>query len=189
MSRSLSPPRQPHTCRLGILGTRNQVTSAEITALLDLIVADSGQLQAAYLPQEGMSSIYAESYLDAADVPVTALDASWHRHGRSAVARRDAEIVRSSTHFLVFGGPRSQRPLNVATELARKGRTVYYLPHGSLELELLEVTCPVLTGPYHSGAKPHADAPLTCPGQVGRGHKVSKGKGSSRQPTLEEVYS
>jgi hypothetical protein len=123
-ARSLSPPRQPRTCRLGILGTRNKVTSAEITALLDLIVDDSGPLQAAYLPQEGMSSIYAESYFDAADVPTSALDANWARHGRAAVARRDAEIIQSSTHFLVFGGPRSQRPLKVATDLAKKGRTV-----------------------------------------------------------------
>ena len=165
-ARSLSPPRAPRTCRLGILGTRNQVTSAEITAILDLIVDSSGPLQAAYLPQEGMSSIYAEDYLEQADVPVVALDAAWHRHGRAAASRRDAEIIRSSTHFLIFGGPRSQRPLKVATELAQKGRAVYYLPHGSLELELLEVTLP--EEPYH---------------------KQDKGKGSSRQLTLEEVYS
>lgn len=174
MSRSLSPPRAPQTCRLGILGTRNKVTSAEITAILDLIVDDSGPVQAAYLPQEGMSSIYAESYFDAADIPTTALDANWARHGRAAVARRDAEIIRVATHFLIFGGPRSQKPLKVATELAKKGRAVYYLAHDSLDLELLEVTCL---------------EPSTCLGQVKPDRKVSKGKENLRQPTLEEVYS
>ena len=168
-SRSLSPPRLPSVCRLGILGTRNQVTSAEITDLLDLIVGDTGpDIQAIYLPQEGMSSIYAEAYAEEHDIPVTSFEASWVRHGRSAVARRDAQIVAVATHFLVFGGPRSNKPLKVATDLATKGRTVYYLPHGSLELELLEVTCPEPTKPDR---------------------KTDTGKGNSRQPTLKQIYS
>lgn len=174
MSRSLSPPCIPKTCRLGILGTRNKITSAEITSLLTLIVEDSGPLQAAYLSQEGMSSIYAETYFDANEIPVTALDANWARHGRSAALRRDAEIIQSATNFLVFGGPKSTRLLKIATDLAKKGRTVYYLAHNTLDLELLEVT----------SLKPHADAALT-----GHGHKSNKGKGNSQQLTLEQVYS
>ncbi len=136
--RSLSPPRVANTCRLGMLGTRQDLTSAEITQLLDLIKEDSGDFQAIYTSQEGYSSIYAESYADAHEIPCTAFEAEWYKHGRSAKARRDAEIVRHATHFLVFGAPRSQQPLSVARSLLRKGLAVFYLPYGSLELEALE---------------------------------------------------
>ena len=136
--RSLSPPREAKTCRLGILGTRQDLTSAEITQLLDLIKEDSGDFQAIYTPQEGYSSIYVEAYADANSTPHTTFEAEWYKHGRSAKARRDAEIVRHATHFFIFGAPRSQQPLTVARSLLRKNLVVFYLPYGSLELEALE---------------------------------------------------
>ena len=166
--RSLSPPRAANTCRLGMLGTRQDLTSAEITQLLDLIKEDSGEFQAIYTPQEGYSSIYAEAYADAHEIPCTAFEAEWYKHGRSAKARRDAEIVRHATHFLVFGAPRSQQPLSVARSLLRKGLAVFYLPHGSLELEALEAE--QMAKPL----KPSKPSPATPD------HTSSKGRGRSQ---------
>lgn len=181
--RSLSPPRPAHTCRLGILGTRQDLTSAEITQLLDLIKEDSGEFQAIYTPQEGYSSIYAEAYADSGSIPCTAFEAEWYKNGRSAKARRDAEIVRHATHFLVFGAPRSQQPLSVARSLLRKGLAVFYLPHGSLELEALEAEQP--TKPLNfQPAKPLNFQPAkpepTKPSPATPDHTSSKGRGRSQ---------
>jgi hypothetical protein len=169
--RSLSPPRTAHSCRLGILGTRQDLTSAEITQLLDLIKENSGEFQALYTPQEGYSSIYAEAYAEVADIPCTAFEASWYKHGKSAKARRDAEICRHATHFLVFGTPRSQQPLNVARSLLRRGSAVFYLPHGSLELEALEA---------EEVAKPIKDwlTAEKAPKEIG--HTIHTGRGRSQ---------
>ncbi len=170
--RSLSPPRAAHTCRLGILGTRQDLTSAEITQLLDLIKEESGDFQALYTPQEGYSSIYAEAYADAANIPYTAFEASWYKHGKSAKARRDAEISRHATHFLVFGAPRSQQPLSVARSLLRRGCAVFYLPHGSLELEALEAEEPL------KAAKPIKDwfTAEKAPKEIGRTKCKERGR-------------
>lgn len=164
--RSLSPPRAAQTCRLGILGTRQDLTSAEITQLLDLIKEDSGDFQAIYTPQEGYSSIYVDSYAEEASIPCTAFEAEWYRHGKSAKARRDAEICRHATHFLVFGALRSQQPLSVARSLLRKGCVVFYLPHGSLELEALETEEPT--------------KPLLKHSQSTLDHTLCKGRGRSQ---------
>jgi hypothetical protein len=168
--RSLSPPREAKTCRLGILGTRQDLASAETTQLLDLIKEDSGDFQALYVPHEGYSSIYAEAYADANEIPCTAFEAEWYKHGRSAKARRDAEIVRHATHFLIFGGPRSQQPLSVARSLLRKGHAVYYLPHGSLELEALEPEVASFQATRISVEKDQATLD----------HTLSKGRGRSQ---------
>lgn len=175
--RSLSPPRAAHTCRLGILGTRQDLTSAEVTQLLDLIKEDSGEFQALYTPQEGYSSIYAEAYADAASIPCTALEAEWYKHGKSAKARRDTEICRHATHFLIFGAPRSQQPLNVARTLMRRGSTVFYLPHGSIELEALEAEVPAKP---LKAAKPIKDwlTAERAPKEIG--HTLHKGRGRSQ---------
>ena len=52
---------------------------------------------------------------------------------------RDQAIIRDSTVFLIISGPRSDKPLKVATALAQKGRKVFYLPPKSLEIQELEV--------------------------------------------------
>lgn len=161
MSRPLSPLRVPTICRLGIIGSRQDLTASDINNILDLIVEDVGTIQSFNLPQEGYSSIYAESWADVHDAPVEILMADWTKHKRAAKAIRDATIIHRSTHLLVFGGPRSKQPLNVAMTQARKGRTVYYLAHGSQELE--EITLEE------------------------NDRKGCKGKESSRQPTLEQV--
>jgi hypothetical protein len=158
--RSLSPPRIPSVCRLGIIGSRQDLTASDIKDVLEIITNDTG-IDALYLPQEGYSSIYAESWADAHDVPVELFAAEWTRHKRAAKAIRDAGIIQRSTHLLVFGGPRSKQPLSVAMTQARKGRIVYYLAHGSQELEEITVE------------------------ETGR--RGCKGKESSQQPTLEQV--
>lgn len=137
------------------------MTASDINTVLNLIVDGVGAVDALYVPQEGYSSIYTESWADAHDTPVELFVAEWARHKRAAKAIRDAQIISRSTHLLVFGGPRSKQPLNVATTQARKGRIVYYLAHGANELEEITVE--------------ESD------------RKQCKGKASSQQPTLAQV--
>ncbi len=160
MNRSLSPIRKPKICRLGIIGSRQDLTASDINTILDIITEDTG-IDALYLPQEGYSSIYAESWADIHDAPFELFAADWSKHKRAAKAIRDSRIINGATHLLVFGGPRSTAPLNVAKTQARKGRTVYYLAHGSTELQ--EITLEE------------------------NDHKGCKGKVNSQQPTLEQV--
>ena len=160
MQRPPSPLMIPSIGRLGIIGSRQDLTASDINTILDLISEDVA-IDAVYLPQEGYSSIYAESWAEAKGADVELFAAEWAKHKRAAKAIRDSRIIHGSTHLLVFGGPRTKQPLNVATTQARKGRTVYYLAHGSNELEEITVE--------------------------ENDHKQCKGKENSQQPTLEQV--
>lgn len=136
--RSLSPPRAPTLCRLGILGTRNDITSTSDAAeLMSIITADIGMPQELYIPQEGESSIHIDTWAFRKGIPVESLAMDWRRFGKRAKAVRDSAIMRQSTHFLIFGGPRSTKPVETAKALAHKGHVVYFLPHASWELEEL----------------------------------------------------
>jgi hypothetical protein len=137
--RALSPPRAPIQVRFGILGQRRDLTDKEISEICDLVIEDFPEVQALIVPSEGDSSIYAEDWATKKKIPVTIHQADWRRDGRRAQIFRDNRIIHESTHFLVFGGPRSERPLKTAEQLAKKGNTVYYMPHGSMELQQLEV--------------------------------------------------
>ena len=164
-SRSLSPPRAPRLCRLGILGTRNDISSTnDVAELMSIITADIGVPQELYIPQEGESSIHIDTWAFRKGIPVEALEANWRQFGRRAKAMRDSAIMRQATHFLIFGGPRSTKPAETARALARKGHMVYFLPHGSWELEELTVTPEVV-----------------------HDHKPGKGKESLLQTTLEQT--
>ncbi len=137
--RSLSPPRVPVQVRLGILGQRRDLTDKDITEIFDLIVEDYPEVQALIVPSEGDSSIYAEAWAEKKKIPVTVHQSDWRRDGRRAQIFRDNRIIHDSTHFLIFGGPRSERPLKTAEQLTKKGKTVYYMAHGSMELQQFEV--------------------------------------------------
>ncbi len=107
---------------------------------MNLIYEDVGDiLHALYVPQEGYSSIYAESWADSKRIPCEVLNAEWAKHKRAAAAIRNGRIMTMATHFLIFGGPRSTKPLATAQALARKGRPVYYMAHGTRELEEITV--------------------------------------------------
>ena len=137
--RALSPPRAPLQCRLGVLGLRRDLDAKDIIQIFDLIAEDSPQIQSLIVPSEGDSSIYAEAWAEKKKIPVTVHQADWRRDGRRAQIFRDNRIIHDSTHFLIFSGPRSERPLKTATQLTKKGHTVYYMAHGSMELEQLVV--------------------------------------------------
>ncbi len=137
--RSLSPPRAPTQVRLGVLGQRRDLTDKDVSEIFDLIVEDFPEIQALIVPSEGDSSIYAEAWAEKKKIPVTVHQADWRRDGRRAQIFRDNRIIHESTHFLIFGGPRSERPLKTAEQLTRKGKTVYYMAYGTMELQQLEI--------------------------------------------------
>ena len=138
-SRALSPPRAPLQCRIGLLGLRRDLDAKDISQILDLIAEDipSSAIQSLIVPSEGDSSIYAEAWAEKKKIPVTVHQSDWRRDGKRAQIFRDNRIIHDATHFLIFGGPRSERPLKTATQLTKKGNTVYYMAHGSMELEQL----------------------------------------------------
>ena len=136
-ARALSPPRAPVQCRLGVLGQRRDLDLKDITQILDLIAEDVPTIQSLIVQSDGDSSIYAESWAEKKKIPVTVHQSDWRRDGKRAQIFRDNRIIHDATHFLIFGGPRSERPLKTATQLTKKGHTVYYMSHGSMELEEL----------------------------------------------------
>jgi hypothetical protein len=138
-TRSLSPPRVPTQVRLGLLGQRRDLTDKDVIEILNLVAEDYPDVQALIVPSEGDSSIYAEAWAEKKKIPVTVHQADWRRDGKRAQIFRDHRIIYESTHFLIFGGPRSDRPLKTAEQLTRKGKIVYYMAHGSMELQQLEV--------------------------------------------------
>ncbi len=140
--RALSPPRAPIQVRLGILGQRRDLTEKDITEIFDLIAEDFPEVQSLIVPSEGDSSIYAEAWAEKKKIPVTVHAADWRRDGRRAQIFRDNRIIHDATHFLIFGGPRSERPLKTAEQLTKKGRTVYYMAYDSMELQQLEAPPP-----------------------------------------------
>ncbi len=137
--RALSPPRAPTQVRLGILGQRRDLIQKDVSEILDLIAEDFPEVQSLIVPSEGDSSIYAEAWAIKKKIPVTVHAADWRRDGKRAQIFRDNRIIYESTHFLIFGGPRSERPLKTAEQLTRKGKIVYYLAHDSMELQQFEM--------------------------------------------------
>lgn len=136
--RSLSPPRAPQICRLGILGQRRDLDTESVKQIMEAIQEDFPPIQSMIIPSDTTSSIYFESYGESIQTPVTVYEADWRRDGRRAQIFRDARIVKEATHFLIFGGPRSDRPLKTAEQLSKKGHPVFYMPFGELELHLYD---------------------------------------------------
>ena len=137
--RSLSPPRAPTIVRLGVLGQRKDLTESDVKQILELIIEDFPQIQTMNIPSEGNSSIYLESCAEKLKIPCTVYESDWRRDGRRAQIFRDARIIKESTHYLIFGAPRSEKPFKTAEQLARKNHAVFYMPRDSMELQVLEI--------------------------------------------------
>ena len=150
---------------LGILGGRQDLTQTDMATLLDLVCEDDGLPMHLNLQQEGYTSIYAETWADSHGLGTKIFPASFVRDGRRATMLRDQAIIRDSTVFLVISGPRSDRPLRVATALAQKGRKVFYLPPKSLEVAEIVIE----------------------PSPLKPGRKACKETSRSPQLTLEQV--
>ena len=135
--RALSPPRAPQECRLGIIGNRRDIKQDEINEIFGLMLEDIPPIQSLLVPSDGDLSIYIEQYAEKSKIPIQIFEADWRRDGRRAQIFRDSRIVRESTHYLIFGAPRSQKPLQMAEQLCKKGKSVYYMPHGTMELQSL----------------------------------------------------
>ncbi len=133
--RSLSPPRAPRACRLGILGNKKDMTAELAGELMQLLIEDIGTPQSVIVPVGSNSSVYIEGWAEDNEIPIMLCEADFIKNGRMAAVYRDAQIQREATHFMIFGGPRSQKPLLVARSLAKKGKTVYYLAYGATEIE------------------------------------------------------
>ena len=136
--RSLSPPRVPQICRLGILGQRRDLDAESVKQIMEAIQDDFPPIQSMIIPADTTSSVYFESYGESIQTPVTVYEADWRRDGKRAQIFRDARIVKEATHFLIFGGPRSDRPLKTAEQLSKKGHPVFYMPFGDFELHLYD---------------------------------------------------
>ncbi len=137
--RSLSPPRAPTIVRLGVLGQRKDLTESDVKQILELIIEDFPEIQIMNIPSEGNSSIYLESCAEKLKIPCTVYESDWRRDGRRAQIFRDARIIKESTHYLIFGAPRSEKPFKTAEQLAKKNHAVFYMPRDSMELQVLEI--------------------------------------------------
>ncbi len=138
--RSLSPPRQPSYCALGIFGTRNKVSKDSIYAILNAIQGELAPetITHIYLPTEGDSSEYAMDWADSQHIKTTSFVNDWNINGRRARIFRDAAIQRDSTVFLCFLSSRSEYYEKYAHTLAKRGRVFTYTVSEEIEEIILE---------------------------------------------------
>lgn len=138
--RSLSPPKAPSYCALGIFGTRNKVSKESIASTLNAIMGElSPDIPShIYLPSEGDSSEYIMDWAAENNIKTTSFINDWNINGRRARVFRDTAIQRDSTIFICFLSSRSDYYEKYAHTLAKKGRVFTYTVEEEVEEIILE---------------------------------------------------
>ena len=90
--------------------------------------------EALVLPSDGSTSLLLQAWAERHKVAVTPLDADWIRLGRRARALRDARILSTCNHLLIFLGSRSDTYEKVAIREAKKGKTVFTVDPETFEI-------------------------------------------------------
>lgn len=126
---------------LGVLGKHENITKMQIhESILHPLISVLGRLpDKVYVPSEGMSSAYISLWAERASVDTQCVEADWRRFQRKAGILRDSRIVKESTHLLVFVGPKSKTYEQTGIREAKKGKHVFLVDYGSLELTELVV--------------------------------------------------
>ena len=138
--RSLSPPKAPSYCALGIFGTRNKVSKESIASTLNAIKDELATEIPShiYLPSEGDSSEYIMDWAADNNIKTTSFINDWNINGRRARIFRDNAIQRDSTVFVCFLSARSDYYEKYAHTLAKRGRVFTYTIEEGVEEIILE---------------------------------------------------
>ncbi len=86
------------------------------------------------LPADGTTSLLLETWAGKQKVDSKVYSADWKVLGRRARSIRDSQIVKESSHLLVFLGGRSDYYEKMAMREVKKGKVVYTVDSKTLEL-------------------------------------------------------
>jgi hypothetical protein len=123
---------------LGVLGN----SSAKIWTgkcvkenCMEPILEEVGYLPEKLLcPSDGATSMLLQSWAEHAKVPCASYSADWGKLGRKARAIRDSQIMKESTHLLIFLGGRSDFYEKIAIREVKKGKVVYVIDSKTAEI-------------------------------------------------------
>ena len=123
---------------LGVLGSSNGKgwTMDIITnSIMNPLTQEQEKLPAKLLlPSDGATSLLLETWAGKQTVEAKVYEADWVRLGRRARALRDAQILKESTHLLLFLGTRSDAYEKIAIREVKKGKIVYTVDPNTMEL-------------------------------------------------------
>lgn len=126
---------------LGILGKHETISKNDIhESILHPLITAIGRLpDKVYVPSDGLSSTYISIWSEKLNIETQIVEADWKRQGRKAGFLRDSRILKESTHLLIFNGPRSKINETTGIREAKKGKQVFLVEHGSLDITQLVV--------------------------------------------------
>jgi hypothetical protein len=128
---------------LGILGNSSAAVWTSQSVLEKVMEPILGQLEKnpekILLPADGITSVLLETWAGKNKVDSKVYSADWKVLGRRARAIRDSQIVKESSHLLVFLGGRSDYYEKMAIREVKKGKVVYTVDSKTMELVEWEI--------------------------------------------------
>ncbi len=123
---------------LGVLGNSSASFWTMQTiqeTLLTPITEEQGKApEQILLPTDGTTSLLLETWAGKKKVESKVYSADWKVLGRRARAIRDSQIIKESSHLLVFLGGRSDYYEKMAIRELKKGKTIYTVDSKTHEL-------------------------------------------------------
>ena len=127
---------------LGVLGKREDIKKDDLyEKILEPIVNTLGKHpDSIYLSNDGVSNIFIGDWAERNDIKSESIVADWRRLGRRAVALRDARIIKSATHLLIFEQPKSEYNTKIGLRELKKGKQIFCVTKGKdFEIEHWEL--------------------------------------------------
>ena len=127
---------------LGVLGNSSAGfwTSQTIQSLLEPIIEEQERSpEQILLPSDGTTSLLLETWAGKKKVESKVYSADWKVLGRRARAIRDSQIIKESSHLLVFLGGRSDYYEKAAMREVTKGKVVFTIDSKTHELVQWEI--------------------------------------------------
>lgn len=123
---------------LGVLGNSSASTWTSQTLLEKVLDPIFQSLEKTptrlLLPADGTTSLLLETWASKSKTESKVYSADWKVLGRRARAIRDSQIVKESSHLLVFLGGRSDYYEKMAMREVKKGKVVYTVDSKTMEL-------------------------------------------------------
>ena len=128
---------------LGVLGSSSAASWTSQTLLEKVLEPISGTLEKLpvklLLPADGTTSLLLETWAGKNKVDSKVYSADWKVLGRRARAIRDSQIMKESSHLLIFLGGRSDYYEKIAIREVKKGKVVFTIDSKTFELAQWEL--------------------------------------------------
>jgi hypothetical protein len=129
------------TTILGILGKREDVSKENFHEMIlhPLMEVFKKIPDKIIFPSEGQSSALLSIWSERNRVPYESLNADYRQLGRRATVIRDARIIKEANCLLLFEGPRSQYLPKIGLRELKRGKKVFSVKSGTLQVEEWEL--------------------------------------------------